>query len=41
MLEILNSPKVDREKLRRDVKKYEKRRLSEWAAEDKKRGDKK
>ncbi len=35
LLEILNSPKVDREKLRRDVKKYEKKRLAEWAEEDK------
>lgn len=38
LLEILNSPKVDREKLRRDVKKYEKKRLAEWAADDKKIG---
>lgn len=41
LLEILNSPKLDREKLRRDVKKYEKKRLAEWAAEDKKCGVKK
>lgn len=41
LLEILNSPKVDREKLRRDVKKYEKKRLAEWAADDKKNGAKK
>ncbi len=41
LLEILNSPKVDREKLRRDVKKYEKKRLAEWAEEDKNGGAKK
>ncbi len=41
LLEILNSPKVDREKLRRDVRKYEKKRLAEWAEEDKKVGAKK
>lgn len=41
LLEILNSSKVDREKLRRDVKKYEKKRLAEWAAEDKAGGDRK
>lgn len=41
LLEILNSPKLDREKLRRDVKKYEKKRLAEWAEEDKKCGAKK
>ena len=36
LLKILNSPKLDREKLRRDVRKYEKKRLEEWAEEDKK-----
>lgn len=41
LLKILNSPKVDREKLRRDVKKYEKKRLAEWAADDKKIGARK
>lgn len=41
LLEILNSPKVDREKLRRDVKKYEKKRLAEWAEDDKKNGARK
>ena len=35
LLKILNSPKVDREKLRRDVRRYEKKRLEEWEEEDK------
>ncbi len=30
LLKILSSPKVDREKLRKDVLKYEKKRLKEW-----------
>jgi hypothetical protein len=36
LLKILSSPKVDREKLRKDVLKYEKKRLKEWKEEDKK-----
>ena len=35
LLKILNSPKVDRERLRRDVRRYEKKRLEEWAEEEK------
>lgn len=38
LLKILNSPKVNREKLRRDVQRYEKKRLEEWAEEDKNMG---
>ncbi|MBR6080957.1 MAG: hypothetical protein IKQ66_06265 [Treponema sp.] len=38
LLKILNSPKVDRERLRRDVRRYEKKRLEEWAEEDKNLG---
>ena len=38
LLKILNSPKVDRERLRRDVRRYEKKRLEEWAEEDKSLG---
>ena len=36
LLKILSSPKVDREKLRKDVLKYEKKRLKERKEEDKK-----
>lgn len=33
LLKILSSPKLNREKLRKDVVKYEKMRLKEWDEE--------
>ncbi len=38
LLKILSSPKLNREKLRKDVVKYEKMRLMEWDKESKKKG---
>ena len=38
LLKILNSPKVERERRRRDVQKKKKKRLEEWTEEDKSLG---
>ena len=38
LLKILSSPKLNREKLRKDVVKYEKMRLKEWDEESKDNG---